>query len=429
MNARKKRQKEQRRARKLVEEAWDAEEDGHHERAVRIIRRAIGANPANPVLWNDLGLLLRHNDDVEAAQAFLAAISLTPDMAEAYANLAEIRTQQGLLQEAVTLQANAVRLASGIRQYAERLETWRALAGRTACDDLPRKSEPSTSISQCPIEQSLRATFASLADHIDMLDWESAERQLTQHGFTHIQEFLSAEECQLLITMFDDDSLFRKSVVMDKEQFGRGVYRYFDAPIPRLIDAVRRIVYPRVARIANRWQRLLSQDSLFPTTWEAYRIRCEAAGQTTPTPILLKYEVGGFNALHRDIRGAEFFPIQLVIVLSPREDFTTKRLMRRDAQSVHGTESPEQRSEQTRAACAEISGFTGGEFLFCDEPERKKKDRRRISAGLGDAILFCTRARLVQVGGAYGLKPVKHGMDRINSGHRFSVGIPFHEYE
>ena len=124
---------------------------------------------------------------------------------------------------------------------------------------------------------------------------------------------------------------------------GCGSYRYFASPLPGLIDAIRRLTYPNVARIANRWQRLLGKDSLFPTTWEGYRRRCEAAEQTTPTPILLNYDSGGFNALHRDIRGSEFFPIQLVVVLSPMNDDSIS------------------------------DGFTGGEFLFCDEPERKKE--------------------------------------------------------
>jgi len=180
---------------------------------------------------------------------------------------------------------------------------------------------------------------------------------------------------------------------------GCGSYRYFASPLPGLIDAIRRLTYPNVARIANRWQRLLGKDFLFPTTWEGYRRRCEAAEQTTPTPILLNYDSGGFNALHRDIRGSEFFPIQLVVVLSPMNDDSIS------------------------------DGFTGGEFLFCDEPERNKKDRRHIAAGSGDAILFCTRSRLVRVGGAWGLKPVKHGLNRIESGTRLAVGIPYHEYD
>jgi hypothetical protein len=125
---------------------------------------------------------------------------------------------------------------------------------------------------------------------------------------------------------------------------------------------------------------------------------CAAGGQATPTPILLKYGPGGFNALHRDLRGGVFFPIQLALVLSPR------------------------------AAVGRGEGFEGGEFLLCDVPEGQKTQRRALPAGLGDAVLFCTRDRLVQVGATYGLQPVMHGVAPIASGTRVVLGVPFHEY-
>ena len=121
------------------------------------------------------------------------------------------------------------------------------------------------------------------------------------------------------------------------------------------------------------------------------------AGQTSPTPILLRYGPGGFNALHRDLRGSVFFPIQMAVVLSPQHD-----------QSA--------------------DGFAGGEFQFRDVPERPKSRRREMAAGLGDAILFCTRDRLVPIGGVYGLQPVKHGVVEITEGMRLVLGVPFHEY-
>jgi len=162
---------------------------------------------------------------------------------------------------------------------------------------------------------------------------------------------------------------------MERDDFGQGVYRNFRAPIPAVVEGLRRSVYPHVARIANEWQGLLNEVERFPEEWEGFRLRCHEAGQTIPTPILLKYGPGGFNALHRDLRG----------VLSPIMETTGQE------------------------------GFRGGEFLFCDVPEGKKSRRRVIPAGLGDAVLFCTRDRLVRVGGAYDLQPVK-------------LGVPFHEY-
>lgn len=211
---------------------------------------------------------------------------------------------------------------------------------------------------------------------------------------------LDPDVCRSLCEAYHNEDLFAETVVMDKSHFGRGCYRYFAAPIPNVVDAIRRIVYPPVAKIANRWQELLGADERFPLVWEGFRIACAEAGQTTPTPLLLRYEQGGFNDLHRDIRGDVFFPIQLAVVLSPRSDSSD-----------------------------DAEGFAGGDFLFCDEPTRKKSDRRAISAGLGDAILFCTRARLIQIAGVYGWQSVKHGVAPINSGVRYVLGAPFHEYK
>jgi hypothetical protein len=238
---------------------------------------------------------------------------------------------------------------------------------------------------------------------VDALDWADLESLLTGQGYAMIQRLLEPCRCAELRCLADESALFAKTVVMNKSRFGQGVYRYFRAPLPPLVDAIRRIVYPHAAAVANQWQRLLGESELYPTAWEDFRVRCAQAGQTTPTALLLSYEAGGFNALHRDIRGEVFFPLQLVIVLSPRLD-------------------PEE-------ADAETEGFVGGEFLFCDVPERKKSDRRSIPAGLGDAVLFCTSTRLERVAGVYGLRPVKHGMDRITRGTRYALGVPFHEYE
>jgi len=188
---------------------------------------------------------------------------------------------------------------------------------------------------------------------------------------------------------------------MNKNRFGSGVYRYFAAPVPALVAAIRWFVYPHIARIANAWRRLLDEDEIYPSSWGEFRCLCADAGQTTASPLLLRYKAGGFNALHQDIRGELFFPIQLVIVLSPR----------------------------AKTEIAVGDEFAGGDFLFCDEPERKKSDRRVIPAGLGDVVLFCTRSRLVRVSGVYGLKSVKHGLAEVTSGTRTAMGIPFHDLE
>ena len=408
MNAKKKRDKDRRRARKLAEQAWDAAEAENYGLAVKLIRRAIDLAPGNPQLRNDEGLLLEQaGEDRQAADAFQAAVSLAPDFAEAYARLAGIRVRQGRASEAVAVQIEAVRHAPQSEQYRQFLAAYRALTGEAANEttETDAEDEVSTDAKTCPLERARRDEFPDLAVRGDALDWTTLADEMKQQGCALIAGLLPSDRCAELRRMADDSSLFAKSVVMNKSRFGQGVYRYFRAPLPALVDAIRRIVYPHVAAIANRWQELLGERDQYPFTWEAFRRRCAEAGQTTPTPLLLSYETEGFNAPHRDIRGEVYFPIQLVIVLSPRLE------------------------SETLESDAEANGFAGGEFLFCDVPERKKSDRRRIPAGLGDAVLFCTSARLAQVAGVHGLRGVKHGMDRITHGTRHALGIPFHEYE
>jgi hypothetical protein len=208
---------------------------------------------------------------------------------------------------------------------------------------------------------------------------------------------LAPATCTEIGSWFEDDDRFVKTVVMDQPDFGEGVYRYFRSPIPPAVDGLRRAVYPYAAAVANSWKRLLGEDESYPPTWETFRDTCHQAGQSKSVVLLFRYGPGGFNALHRDLRGRLYFPIQLAVVLSARAD-----------------QDPE--------------GFEGGEFLLCDVPEGPKAHRREIPAGLGDAVFFCTRDRLVPIGGAYGLQPVKHGVERIRSGNRLVLGLPFHEY-
>jgi hypothetical protein len=409
MNAKKQRDKNRRRASRLAEQAWDAAEDSNFCLAVKIIRRAVELNPANPVLWHDQGtLLVELQKEDEAAQAFQAAIQMAPNFAEAYASLAAVRARERKLEQAVPLQREAVRHAPESERYQNILAAYEALLVGGCNADARSNVELSTDGGNDRIESSPSDAFLEFAARIDSLDWPEINGRLSGHGLAHIPGLLRAEECETLRMMFDQHRLFAKTVTMNKSRFGKGVYRYFAAPIPPLVDAIRHRVYPHVAEIANRWQALLNSDDncddqcdqRYPATWSAFRDHCAAAGQTTPSPLLLRYNAGGFNAPHQDIRGEVFFPLQLVIVLSPR---------------ASATNVP--------------NAFTAGEFLFCDQPERKPSDRRAIPAGLGDAVLFCTRERLIRVGGVYGLKPVKHGLSRIASGTRYAIGIPFHEFE
>lgn len=400
MNPKKAKEKERRRARKLAEQAWDAADAQNLDLAEKIIRRAVATQPENPVLWNDQGVLLGlRGKEGEAEEAFRTALSLAPTYAEPFANLADRRARQNCFRDAVRLMEHAVQHAPDASVYAQRLESYRTLLG---CSVPLTAEQPAVTEQVAPEIPHSSTVLVPLAwsEKVAGLDWTDLERRLTCDGCVVIPALVDAATCAELRPLFDNDSLFAKTVVMDREDFGKGVYRYFKAPMPGTVDSLRRAVYPRVARIANEWQRLLNEADRFPEDWEGFRRQCAEAGQTAPTPILLKYGPGGFNALHRDLRGAVYFPIQMAVVLSPRA----------------GT------------ADAGDDGFSGGEFLFCDVPQGNKARSREIAAGLGDALLFCTRDRLVRVGGAYGLQPVKHGVSPITQGSRIVLGVPFHEY-
>ena len=400
MNPKKQKEKDRRRARKLAEDAWDAANAGNLDLAEKIIRRAVAAQQDNPVLWLDQGVILGlRQKEAEAADSYRAAVSLAPTFAEPYARLAALRLRQGFTAEAVSLQALAVQHAPENAGYAEQLSAYRALADT----ERPPVVTPPSQPAPAPDPQ-VASPAADLVgewpQRLAAFDWGAVGDRLTRDGCAVLERLMDAATCEELCGMFDRDDLFAKTVVMERPEFGQGVYRYFRSPVPAVVDQLRRAVYPRVAHVANGWEQLLGEPHRFPPEWDAFREECRGAGQNTPTPILLKYAPGGFNALHRDLRGPVFFPVQMAVVLSRRAE----------------DDGPES------------GGFRGGEFLLCDVPERRKSRRRAVAAGLGDAVLFCTRDRLVRVGDVYGLQPVKHGAARITAGTRFVLGVPFHEY-
>lgn len=401
MTAKKQKEKERRRARKMADQAWEAADAGNLDLARKLSQRAVTTQPDNPRLWNDRGRILLLSAEVnEADRAFRYAIRLARDFAEPYHHLASVRARQDRLDDAVALETDALRLDPGNTAYADQLEAYRTDAEQQRQETIRKlpwygAPVPANSLPEDPPESDTVATAWS--ERLQPLDWEQMGERLTREGYVLLPELLPSADCAVLRELFDEENLFVKTVVMDNPDFGEGVYRYFRAPIPVAVAGLRRAVYPYVAAVANTWQRLLGEEETYPSEWKMFRDRCRESGQTKSTPILLRYGPGGFNALHRDIRGRVFFPVQLAVVLSPRAD-----------------QAPD--------------GFQGGEFLFCDVPEGKKTRRRKVAAGLGDAVLFCTRDRLVPIGGTYGLQPVKHGMAALTAGSRTVLGVPFHEY-
>lgn len=241
-----------------------------------------------------------------------------------------------------------------------------------------------------------RATGApTLAKRIGALDWTALEQRLQAHGIAHAPSLLTDQECQELAAGFDDDSRFRKRIHMERLGFGQGSYGYYAKPLPRLVGNLRRMLYRRLHGLATQWSGRMARGGeapVYPPTLPEFTRFAASCGQAQPTPLLLRYEAGGYNRLHQDRYGDVFFPLQATVVLSRRE---------RD--------------------------FTGGSFLFVEQRPRQQSIGTAIEAGAGDLILFAGAQR--PVAGRHGdyRTVCRHGVSRIESGQRTALGIIFHD--
>jgi uncharacterized protein len=226
------------------------------------------------------------------------------------------------------------------------------------------------------------------------VDWDGAALELDQYGCTVLERLLSPAQCQALVALYTDESRFRSRVVMARHGFGRGEYQYFHYPLPAPVAALRTAVYPRLAPIANRWNEALGLEPRYPDDHARYLARCHAAGQRKPTPLLLRYETGDYNCLHQDLYGAHVFPLQLAVLLSePGRD------------------------------------FTGGEFLMTEQRPRMQSRAEVVPLRQGDGVVFAVHHRPVRgTRGSYRVN-LRHGVSRIRSGRRYTVGIIFHDGE
>ncbi|MBV8443009.1 MAG: 2OG-Fe(II) oxygenase [Hyphomicrobiales bacterium] len=227
---------------------------------------------------------------------------------------------------------------------------------------------------------------------IGALDWPALERDLDAYGCAIAPKLISPESCRAVAALYEDDARFRSHVVMAKHGFGRGEYKYFADPLPELVGALRRGLYPRLAPIANRWNEAMGVAVRYPADHEAYRARCREAGQTKPTPLLLRYGPGDFNCLHQDVYGELLFPLQVAILLSePGRD------------------------------------FSGGEFVLTEQRPRMQSRAEVVNLRQGDGVIFAVRERPAQgARGAYRVV-MRHGVSRLRSGQRFTLGIIFHD--
>ena len=224
------------------------------------------------------------------------------------------------------------------------------------------------------------------------VDWTRIAQDLDAFGSATLEGLLSGEECRALAELYPWDPLFRSRVVMARHNFGQGEYKYFAYPLPRTVASLRTALYPQLAPIANRWNQLMGQSVRYPLKHAEFLQRCHAAGQTRPTPLLLQYGEGDYNCLHQDLYGEHVFPLQLTILLSrPGED------------------------------------FTGGEFVLTEQRPRMQSRADVIPLRQGDAVVFAVHHRPAQ--GARGVYKVKmrHGVSRVRSGQRHTLGIIFHD--
>lgn len=214
---------------------------------------------------------------------------------------------------------------------------------------------------------------------------------LTLNGYA-VRPLLDPATCRSLEGLYDQDSPFRKRIVMEKHGYGRGEYKYFSYPLPPVVAELRARLYPALATVANGWRRELGQDGVFPETLAAYLDCCHAAGQTRPTPLMLRYGKDGFNCLHQDLYGDLVFPLQTVILLSDPE---------RD--------------------------FTGGEFLLVEQRPRAQSKGEIVRLRQGEAAIFPVRERPARGARGYHRVVMRHGVSRVLSGNRHTLGIIFHD--
>jgi len=224
------------------------------------------------------------------------------------------------------------------------------------------------------------------------LDWNQVEQDLSGYGCATLKGLFSPAECEGLASMYALDEPFRSRIVMSRHGFGKGEYKYFAYPLPPLIDEARPALYAHLAPIANRWNERMRIEARYPAQHEDFLAQCRAVGQTRPTPLLLQYDPGDFNCLHQDLYGDLAFPIQVAVLLSePGKD------------------------------------FTGGEFVLTEQRPRMQSRAEVVSLRQDDAVAFAVHHRPVD--GAKGTYRVnlRHGVSRLKSGRRHTVGIIFHD--
>jgi hypothetical protein len=222
--------------------------------------------------------------------------------------------------------------------------------------------------------------------------WPELLAALDARGYARLPGLIDPVECRDLAGLYEDDAEFRSRVVMARHNFGSGEYKYLRYPLPPTVARLREALYPRLAPLANQWHERLRLAPHFPASLAEYLARCHAAGQQRPTPLILKYEEGDYNRLHQDLYGEHVFPVQATILLSrPGQD------------------------------------FAGGEFLLVEQRPRMQSQGEVVPLGHGDAVIFAVNHRPVAGARGFYRATMRHGVSRLHSGRRFTLGIIFHD--
>jgi hypothetical protein len=224
------------------------------------------------------------------------------------------------------------------------------------------------------------------------LDWASLAESLDQRGFALTQPLLTPAECRSLAGLYGERDRFRSRVVMARHGYGQGEYQYFAYPLPPVVARLREAFYARLAPIANRWREMRGEGEPLPASLDAYLAECHAAGQTRPTPLMLKYGPGDYNRLHQDLYGAHVFPLQLTILLSAPE-----------------------------------ADFAGGEFVLTEQRPRQQSRVEVVPLKQGEAVIFAVHHRPAQGARGFYRATMRHGVSQLHRGARFTLGIIFHD--
>ena len=231
-----------------------------------------------------------------------------------------------------------------------------------------------------------------IASRLAQCDWRDIGAHLAAHGYAMLEGALLPDECHRIAGYYDQEDRFRSRIVMARHGFGQGEYKYFTYPLPSIVAELRSLLYPRLVPIANAWNAVLGIDVRYPDQHAAFLDRCRSAGQTRPTPLLLRYREGDFNALHQDLYGEHVFPLQVAFLLSrPGAD------------------------------------FTGGEFALTEQRPRMQSRVEVVPLRQGDAVIFAVHHRPARgKRGAYRVT-MRHGVSRLRSGLRHTLGVIFHD--